>query len=78
VTVQNTVVNQLDEFRVGNLLDGVRFSSSAGFIAFDIVARDEDTIAGYDFTRFKQSDIAHNYLLQVCEERKHKTSGSLP
>jgi len=44
-------------------LDGVRFTSSAGFVTSHVVAVEEDTIAGNDFTWFQKSDIAnHNFL----------------
>jgi hypothetical protein len=54
---------QLDNIMEGSLFDGVRLAGGTRLIALNIVTRDKDAVAGNNFTRFKESDVANYDLL---------------
>ena len=47
------------------LLDSVRLACSARFVAFDVVTREEDAVAGNDFTWFEKCDVTDDDVLRV-------------
>ena len=60
-------VGNLHTFLERQLLDGVRFASSAGFIAFDVMACKVDAVARDDLARLDKRDVTHNYFLMGAE-----------
>ena len=50
-------------FFVWKLLDRVGFASGAGFVTFDVVTGQEDSVTGYDFAWFEEGDIAYDNVL---------------
>lgn len=50
-------------FCVRDFLDSVGFSRSARLVTFDIMTREEDTIARDDFTGFQKCDISNKDFL---------------
>ena len=58
-TLALCLVPEANALVVVDLLDGVRFSCCAGLVAPDIVARDEDTVAGDDLTGLEEGNITN-------------------
>ena len=50
---------------VGDLLDGVGLSSCAGFVAPDVVAGNEYTVARDDLARLEKGDVTNEEVLDV-------------
>jgi hypothetical protein len=59
------LLEQCHDFVVRCLLDSVRFTGSTRLVALDVVARQEDAVAGEDFSRFNKSDVTNKDLFDV-------------
>ncbi len=54
---------EFDDLRIRQLLNRVRFSRGARFVALDIVSRQEYTIARYDLAGFKVGNVSNDDFL---------------
>ena len=64
-TLASGPLTERDAIFVSGLFDGVRLSSCIGFIAFDIVAGNENTITGDNLTRLEEDDVTDKQFLDV-------------
>ena len=62
---------EAEMFVVRDLLDSVGFAGGAGFVAFDVMALEEDTVHWYNFTRFQQSDVTNDDFLLMVQYNEH-------
>ena len=71
-TLFKVLIAKCDTICVWKLADGIGLASGTRLVAFDVVARQEDTIARDNFTRLQKRDIADDDLLKsTFESRKN-------
>ena len=58
-TLAPCLLPEVNALVVADLLDGIGLSCCAGLVAPDIVARDEDTVAGDDLTGLEEGNITN-------------------
>ena len=56
---------ELEAFVIADLPNGIGLSSGARFVTLDVVAGNEDTVAGDDLARLEEGDIADEQLIDV-------------